>query len=835
MTASLPPNEAQRLAALHRYNILDTPPEAGFDRITSLAARLFGVPMVYISLIDRERQWFKSCFSAQAEGATRETSRDVSFCAHAILSPQVLAIPDARLDARFASHPAVLAENGIRFYAGAPLCTPDGFQLGTICLADTSPRAFSEEEAATLADLAAVVVDALEMRLAGLQLREEVREREQSQKALRASEERSRAIIAAAHDAFVCMDAAGFITDWNRRAEETFGWSRHEALGRALSETIIPHRLRQAHHDGLCKYLQSGQGLVVNATTEISALHRDGHEFPVELSVAPVEIKGEQIFTAFVRDISERKRVEAELSQSQRFAQSVAEHSTSLIYVFDLRTRTNAYTNRSMAEFLGYSHEHSALLGPNFLPSILHPDDLPGLDAHLARLQALQDGEVVEFEMRFRHVSGSWRWLWNRESVFKRDDAGVPIQILGTAQDITERQEAARAIEESEARFAAFMRHVPGVAFMKDRAGRYAYVNESFEKLFGLSLEHLRGQTDAQVWPREAVEEFAANDREVLEQKRAIQVVETVPHHDGPHFWLTSKFPILDSEGEAAMLAGVAIDITERVRGEQELQEFAARLERSNRELERSNRELQDFSYVASHDLQEPLRKIRAFGDLLAARHGDKLSGSGRQYIDFMQEAAARMQTLIQDLLDYSRVTTRARPFDAVSLSQTAREVLADLELLVERTGGEVELGPLPMIQADSTQMRQLLQNLIGNALKFHRPGVSPRVRVEARIRPAASGLAEDARCDIVVRDNGIGFEEKYVDRIFQPFQRLHGRDAYEGTGIGLAICRKIAERHGGLISARSTPGEGTTFCVSLPVSQPTPRERVDEEEKTAP
>lgn len=819
MPAFLPPDEAQRLAALQRYQILDTPPEAGFDRITALAARLFRVSIVQISLVDHERQWFKSCFGTQ----DTQTGRDVSFCAHAILSSQVLVVPDATLDARFQSNALVTVEGGIRFYAGAPLRTSDGFQLGTLCLIDSRPRDFSAEEAATLADLAAIVVDELELRQAGQQLRQEIGEREQSQQALRSSEERARSIISAAHDPFVSMDAAGIITDWNRRAEETFGWARHEAIGRALAETIVPHRYRSAHWKGLDKYLQTGEGPVLNTSIEISALHRDGREFPIELSISPVVVGGERLFTAFVRDISERKRVEAELSQSQKFAESIAEHSTSIIYVFDLRALTNVYANRNVAEFLGYSQQQIEAMGHNFLPSVVHPDDLGFMMSHLSHFERLPDGEVIEFESRFRHANGSWRWLWNRESVFKRDEAGVPIQILGTAQDITERQEAALAIEESERRFAAFMRYVPGVAFMKDREGRYAYVNESFENLFGLSLDYLKGKSDEEVWPPEVAAELRANDREVLEQKRAVQVVETVPQADGPHFWLSSKFPILDAAGEAVMLAAVSIDITERARSEQELKEFAARLERSNRELERSNRELQDFSYVASHDLQEPLRKIRAFGDRLQARHGAKLDDSGRAYIDFMQEAAARMQTLIEDLLNYSRVTTRAQPFALVDLAETTRQVLADLELRVEQTGGEVELGELPSIEADATQMRQLLQNLIGNALKFHRPGVPPRVQIEAQL--------QGEMCEITVRDNGIGFEEKYLDRIFQPFQRLHGREAYEGTGIGLAICRKIAERHGGRITARSTPGSGTTFCVSLPLQQSASLEPASEQE----
>lgn len=242
-----------------------------------------------------------------------------------------------------------------------------------------------------------------------------------------------------------------------------------------------------------------------------------------------------------------------------------------------------------------------------------------------------------------------------------------------------------------------------------------------------------------------------------------------------------------------------------------------------NRELERSNRELQDFAFVASHDLQEPLRKIQAFGDLLKAQYGDALGAEGADFVGRMQNASRRMHTLINDLLTFSRVTTKGQPFVPVDLDNVAREVLSDLETRIRQTSGQVEIDHLPLIEADATQMRQLLQNLIGNALKFHRPDAPPTIKVEGQIIKATESptdpiLATD-HCQITVADNGIGFDEKYLDRIFTPFQRLHGRGEYEGTGMGLAVCRKIVERHGGNITARSKPGQGTTFHVMLPLT----------------
>jgi len=241
-------------------------------------------------------------------------------------------------------------------------------------------------------------------------------------------------------------------------------------------------------------------------------------------------------------------------------------------------------------------------------------------------------------------------------------------------------------------------------------------------------------------------------------------------------------------------------------------------------ELRRSNRELEQFASVASHDLQEPLRKIQAFGDRLYGKFHGELGDVGADYLDRILASAGRMRSLIDDLLAYSRVTNKARPFVPVDLQQTVKEVISDLDGRLQQTGGEIKLNPLPTIDADPLQMRQLFQNLLGNALKFRQPDTLPFVQVFCRQLPEPnphdSSPTQPTHLEIVVQDNGIGFEQIYADRIFEVFQRLHGRDEYDGTGMGLAICRKIVDRHGGSITAESAPNHGARFIILLPITQ---------------
>jgi PAS domain S-box-containing protein len=286
----------------------------------------------------------------------------------------------------------------------------------------------------------------------------------------------------------------------------------------------------------------------------------------------------------------------------------------------------------------------------------------------------------------------------------------------------------------------------------------------------------------------------------------------------GVEHWMQEFITIHKVAENRWHIFGINTDITDLKKSETALRSSEGKLRQFTAQLERSNRELQDFAYVASHDLQEPLRKIVVFGDRLKEKCSETLNEEARDYLDRMQKAAARMQTLINDLLTFSRVTSKARPFAPVNLDQVAHEVISDLEARIEQVQGRVEIGALPVIDAEELQMRQALQNLIGNALKFCRPEAPPVVSVAGRKFSDESG---HEMCELTVRDHGIGFDEKYLDRIFNVFQRLHSRTEFEGNGMGLAIVKKIALYHGGDVTATSQPGVGTTFILTLPTTHP--------------
>ncbi|AKD58620.1 histidine kinase [Spirosoma radiotolerans] len=385
------------------------------------------------------------------------------------------------------------------------------------------------------------------------------------------------------------------------------------------------------------------------------------------------------------------------------------------------------------------------------------------------------------------------------------------------------------------------------LALQAAQVGTWDYNMETGQAEWSVICKRLFGlPEDASVTPAVLLEQVHPDDRERVAHANA-RVLS--PQSDGDHNvifrtlregsaprWVQAKGKtILNDEGRILRFNGVVIDVTELKQAQEALQQSAEVLEQrvaertqelkeANLQLKKSNENLAEFAYIASHDLQEPLRKIQSFGDILRDQYESQL-GEGIMYLERMQSAARRMSTLIKDLLTFSRLSTRQENTTTVSLTDILSHVLHDLELAIQETGAEVTVESLPSVKGDASQLAQLFQNLVSNAIKFGHPGTKPVIEIRTEritatdlpltIRPVRA-VAAYQRID--VSDNGIGFDEKYIERIFQVFQRLHGTSKYAGTGIGLAICEKVVVNHGGSITARSQPGKGTTFSVYLPL-----------------
>ncbi|WP_345265467.1 ATP-binding protein [Nibrella viscosa] len=335
--------------------------------------------------------------------------------------------------------------------------------------------------------------------------------------------------------------------------------------------------------------------------------------------------------------------------------------------------------------------------------------------------------------------------------------------------------------------------------------------NNTFIRVSGRPATDIIGHRMLEKHPHFLTSEAFSRYVDAVETGQSQQFEQHFPGHHGDRWFTVSVV----KKGDGLVLSFMEIT---------DLKHTQHQLEASVNQLSQSNYNLEQFAYVASHDLQEPLRKIQAFSDLLMHHHAEFLNEAGQDLLRRVQDAARRMQLLVRDLLTFSRLTTRSEEFEKVDLNKLVRDVLNDLEMGIVEHKAHINVGPLPEVFGSSLRLQQLIQNLVSNAIKFHKPGEAAVVRITAtdvaghQLPPPLNDQSDKRWVAIEVTDNGIGFEEKYKDRIFQPFQRLHGRHQYAGTGIGLAVCKHVAESHGGAINVRSQPGAGSTFTLFLPV-----------------
>jgi PAS domain S-box-containing protein len=538
-------------------------------------------------------------------------------------------------------------------------------------------------------------------------------------------------------------------------------------------------------------------------------LERSAQQLTVELA---------ELNSALVGNTHELEQSEERFQSQVRATSQILWTSTPAGRMEGFQTGWSTFTGRNVEEHQGFSWL-----------SVIHPDDAQA--TRQAWNNAVAEKRPFFFEHRARRRDGIDR-LFTVSALPTLNPDGSIREWVGVHIDITEHRQRQEERLAQEANFRFLADAMPQIVWTARADGWRDYFNQRWFDYTGTTLAATQGWT----WRALLHPDDVERGTQMWQRSVAAGVFCEIEWRfrrasDATWRWhLARAVPLLDQRGVVLKWFGTCTDIQDYKEAEAEnlrltaeleskVQQRTAELENANLELrtssrmlELSNGVLQDFASVAAHDLQEPLRKVQAFGDRLRLGYGHALDEQGQNYLGRMLSAASRMQILIHDLLAFSRVTSLGQPFVWVNLATVTRDVLSDLEERISETKATIVTGDLPAVEGDPLQLRQLLQNLIGNSLKFHRKGVPPVVRVHAAVAGDSGQSFE-----ISVEDNGIGFDEKYLDRIFSVFQRLHARAEYEGTGIGLAICRKIALRHGGAITAHSIPGQGATFVVTWP------------------
>lgn len=682
-------------------------------------------------------------------------------------------------------------------------------------------------------------------------------ERQRVEEALKKSEERWQLAVRGNNDG---------IWDWNVKTNQVFFSTRWKEMLGYEDQEISQHLdewTTRIHPDDLTSVSQAIADHFAQKTPFYISEHqvrcKDGtYKWILDRGQAVRDENGNVVRMASTQtDITERKLAVEQLRQSEERFQIVARATNDVLWDWDL-LNNQVWWNQAVQKVFGYTTEQ-VNSHVTWWRECIHPDDRQRIAADM---RAVFDSgqQFWSNEYRFQRSDGSYAHIFDRGYVV-HEHTGKPVRMMGAMMDISDRKRAQAELLRQNLRSQLFADITLNIRqslqineilqtsvtevqklLQADRVlilrlqsnGSFLAVKEAvvpgFPVVLGQQItDHCFGEDCIQKYRQGEISAVSdINQAEIQPchaeflQQFGVKANLVVPIFIKHQLWglliaHQCLYPRQWTNWEIELLRQLAdqigIALAQSLILEQETEQ--------RQELTRSNEELQQFAFIASHDLQEPLRKIKTFGERLKATNGEALNEQGRDYLSRMQNAALRMQTLIEDLLALSRVTTRAQPFVSVNLAKITQEVLSDLEVGIQQTGARVEVGNLPIIQGDPLQMRQLLQNLIGNALKFHRQQEPPVVKIYSQfLNNQLDKLAVDEEfCQIIIEDNGIGFSEKYLDRIFNIFQRLHSRSEYEGTGIGLAICRKITERHHGTITAQSQPGQGARFMITLPIN----------------
>ena len=620
--------------------------------------------------------------------------------------------------------------------------------------------------------------------------------------ALRSEEARKGAILESAQDGIIGMDHKGHILEFNPAAQRIFGYTRDQAIGREIAELIIPAALREKHRRGLAHYLATGEGPALGRLLELTALRADGTEFPVELSITRIASEEPATFTGFARDITERKRVQAELEQRRTELQFIFDTVPAFIFYKD-REHRNIRVNQALQRALGIPKEAiegrtDKEMGSPHADHYIQDDD-----------EVMTSGQAKRGIIEPLQTASGTRWLETDKFPY-RDETGRIVGLIGFAVDVTERKRAEEAIK----LLAAIVESSEDAIIGKTLEGIVTSWNKGAERLFGYSADEMLGRSITRIAPPDRLDEESlilsrVRGGEPVEHYETVRVCK-----DGRAIDVSlTVSPVRDGNGRIVGASKIARDITERKRAEEEIHRLNEELERRVVErtiqLEAANKELEAFTYSVSHDLRSPLRGIAGYAQILLEDSHDKLDDEGKRSLGVIQGETGRMGRLIDELLNFSRLGRQQLKCSTLDMTALATAVFDELASLPADRKPRLELRPLPPAWGDAALMRQVFVNLLSNAVKFTRYQEAPVIQI--------GGQSDTEQNTYYVKDNGAGFDPKYSNKLFGVFQRLHRDDEFEGTGVGLALVQRIIQRHGGRIWGESRPNEGATFHFTLP------------------
>jgi PAS domain S-box-containing protein len=611
-----------------------------------------------------------------------------------------------------------------------------------------------------------------------------------------------RSLLEAAPDAMVVVNPRGEIILLNVQAEKQFGYRRDELLGQKVT-TIIPEGFAERLIADGTRTAAEALAQQIGAGIELSGRRKDGSKFPIEIMLSPLDSAEGILVTAAIRDITERKNSERHLAQSEGRYRGLLEAAPDAMVVVNPRGEIVLLNVQAEKQF-GYRRDE--LLGQKVTTII--PEGFAErliADGTRTAAEALAQQIGTGIELSGRRKDGS---KFPIEIMLSPLKSAEGILVTAAIRDITERKNAERHLAESEERFRLMVSGVKDYAnLMLDQEGRVISWNEGAERIKGYRAEEIIGHHFSQFYPADEVRNgIPAWELEQATETGRFEGEGWRIRKDGSRFLANFVITALrDEKGQLRGFGKITRDITARRKAEEHLMKTMT-------ELKRSNDELEQFAYVASHDLQEPLRMVASYTELLAQRYEGRLDSDADEFIAFAVDGCHRMQGLIQDLLSYSRAGANGEALKEVSGEDALEKALRNLRATINESKAIVTHDSLPAILTNETQLVQVLQNLVGNAIKY-RSTEAPHVHVAATKNGNHEWIFS-------VRDNGLGIAPEYFERIFILFQRLHGQKEFEGTGIGLAVCKKIVERLGGRIWVESQPGKGSTFFFTLPAAE---------------